>query len=56
VPFTETIKLVEALRNKGVSFELMVLPNEVHDFLLYRSWVKAYAASADFFDRKLTGR
>jgi dipeptidyl aminopeptidase/acylaminoacyl peptidase len=56
VPFTETIKLVEALRNKGVYFELMVLPNEVHDFLLYRSWVKAYATSADFFDRKLTGK
>jgi dipeptidyl aminopeptidase/acylaminoacyl peptidase len=56
VPFGETIKLVEALRNKGVYFELMVLPNEVHDFLLYRSWLKAYAASADFFDRKLTGK
>ena len=56
VPFSETIKLVEALRNKGVYFELMVLPNEVHDFLLYRSWLKAYSASADFFNRKLTGQ
>ncbi len=56
VPFDETIKLVEALRTKGVYFELMVLPNEVHDFLLYRSWLKAYSASADFFSRKLTGR
>lgn len=56
VPFSETIKLVEALRNQGVYFELMVLPNEVHDFLLYRSWLKAYAASADFFDRKLSAK
>lgn len=53
VPFTETIHLVEALRKRKVDFELLVLPNEVHDFLLYRSWVKAYGASANFFDRKL---
>jgi dipeptidyl aminopeptidase/acylaminoacyl peptidase len=51
VPFTETIRLTEALRKRHVPFELMVLPNEVHDFLLYRSWIKAYQASGDFFDR-----
>jgi dipeptidyl aminopeptidase/acylaminoacyl peptidase len=55
VPFTETIHLVEALRKRNVYFELLVLPNEVHDFLLYRSWVKAYEAAAGFFDRKLPG-
>lgn len=53
VPFTETIHLVEQLRKKGVDYELMVIPNEVHDFLLYQSWVKAYERTAGFFDRKL---
>jgi dipeptidyl aminopeptidase/acylaminoacyl peptidase len=53
VPFTETSRLVEQLRKKNVDYELMVIPNEVHDFLLYQSWVKAYEATAGFFDRKL---
>jgi dipeptidyl aminopeptidase/acylaminoacyl peptidase len=51
VPFTESIRLTEALRKRHVPLELIVFPNEVHDFLLYRSWIKAYQASGDFFDR-----
>lgn len=53
VPFAETVHLAEALRKHHISFELMVLPDEIHDFLLYRSWMKSYAATADYFDRKL---
>jgi dipeptidyl aminopeptidase/acylaminoacyl peptidase len=53
VPFTETIHLAEELRKRGVDVEELVFPDEVHDFLLYRSWVAAYRATADFFDRKL---
>ncbi len=53
VPFTETIHLVEALRRRQVDFELLVFPNEIHDFLLHRSWLRAYQAASDFFDRKL---
>lgn len=53
VPFTETIHLVEALRRQGVDFQLLVLPDEIHDFLLHRSWLKAYHAASDFFDLKL---
>jgi dipeptidyl aminopeptidase/acylaminoacyl peptidase len=53
VPFSQTVRLVEALRRQGVPFEQIVFPNEIHDFLLHRDWVKAYQATADFFDRKL---
>lgn len=53
VAFTETIHLAEELRKRNVDVELMVLPDEVHDFLLHRSWVAAYGAASDFFDRKL---
>jgi dipeptidyl aminopeptidase/acylaminoacyl peptidase len=53
VPFSETVHLVEALRKQHVYFEELIFPNEIHDFLLQRDWVKAYEATADFFSRKL---
>lgn len=53
VPFAQTVQLAEALRKQGVDFEELVFPDEIHDFLLRRTWVRAYSASADFFDRKL---
>jgi dipeptidyl aminopeptidase/acylaminoacyl peptidase len=53
VPFEETIQLVEALRRQKVDFEELIFPDEIHDFLLRRDWVRAYAASAEFLGRKL---
>ncbi len=53
VPFSETVDLVEGLRARGVPFELIVYPDEVHSFTLHRRWVKAYSAAADFFDKYL---
>jgi dipeptidyl aminopeptidase/acylaminoacyl peptidase len=53
VPFAETVQLAEALRKQGVEFEELVFPDEIHDFLLRRDWVRAYEASADFLDRKI---
>ncbi|MFQ5689273.1 MAG: prolyl oligopeptidase family serine peptidase [Gemmatimonadota bacterium] len=55
VPFSETVHLAEALRRRGVEVEQLVFPDEVHGFLLHRSWLAAYHAAADFFDRKLKG-
>lgn len=55
VPFSETVDVVEALRARGVPFEELIFPDEVHDFLLHRHWLQAYAASVDFFDRQLKG-
>jgi dipeptidyl aminopeptidase/acylaminoacyl peptidase len=45
---------VEALRSQHVYFEELIFPNEIHDFLLWRDWVKAYDRAAGFFSRKLT--
>jgi dipeptidyl aminopeptidase/acylaminoacyl peptidase len=53
VPFAETVQLVEALRRYRVDFEEIVFPDEIHDFLLRRDWVRAYSAGADFLSRKL---
>jgi dipeptidyl aminopeptidase/acylaminoacyl peptidase len=53
VPFSQMVDMVEALRKQGVEFEQIVFPDEIHDFLLFRSWVRAYSAGSDFFDRHL---
>lgn len=53
VPFSESVDLAEALARRGVEFEQLVFPDEVHGFLLHRNWVDAFRAALDFFDRKL---
>ena len=53
VPFAETVQLVEALRHRKVEFEELIFPDEIHDFLLRRDWVRAYSAAEDFLERKI---
>jgi dipeptidyl aminopeptidase/acylaminoacyl peptidase len=56
VRFLESVALVEKLRAKGVHVEQLVFPDEVHGFLLHRTWLAAYGATADFFERTLNGK
>jgi dipeptidyl aminopeptidase/acylaminoacyl peptidase len=53
VPFSQTIELVQRLRAQHVPFEQLILPDEIHGFLIWRDWVRAYTATAEFFDRTL---
>jgi dipeptidyl aminopeptidase/acylaminoacyl peptidase len=53
VQFNQTVMLAGALRKQKVDMEELVLPDEVHDFLLYRSWRDAYQAAVEFLRRKL---
>jgi dipeptidyl aminopeptidase/acylaminoacyl peptidase len=53
VAFSESTRLAEALREHAVEYQELVLPDEIHGFLRYASWVRAYRASADFLDAKL---
>lgn len=53
VPFIQTVDLVQRLRAQHVPFEQMILPDEIHGFLRWRDWIRAYSATADFFDRTL---
>lgn len=53
VPFLQTVELAAALRQQQVPVQALIFPDEVHDFLLHRSWVAAYAAGAKFFDQYL---
>jgi len=53
VDFSQTTGLVQLLRAHGVPYELIVYPDEVHSFLVFRKWLKAFNATAEFFDRHL---
>ncbi len=53
VMFNNTVMLADALRRRKVEVEELIFPDEVHDFLLYKSWHEAYEATAGFLDRKL---
>jgi dipeptidyl aminopeptidase/acylaminoacyl peptidase len=48
VQFNQTVMLADALRKQGVETEELIFPEEVHDFLLYRTWKQAYEAAARF--------
>ena len=53
VPFSESVDKIKALREEKVYYEQLVLPDEVHGFLLHQSWIDVYKATVDFFDRML---
>ncbi|HET9741248.1 MAG TPA: prolyl oligopeptidase family serine peptidase [Terriglobales bacterium] len=53
VPFNQTVDLAQRLKKQGVYFEEHVMPDEIHDLLLWSDWVECYKETADFFNRKL---
>jgi dipeptidyl aminopeptidase/acylaminoacyl peptidase len=53
VHFAETIDLARRLEDKHVPFEQFVIPNEIHGFLRWHSWLAADSKTADFFARTL---
>ena len=53
VPFSQTVDLVQRLRAQKTPFEQIVLPDEIHGFLMWKTWLRVYSATADFFDRTL---
>ena len=57
VDFSQTTELVRGLRGEAkVEPELLVMPNEVHDFILHRSWQRVFEATHEFIDRHLGQR
>ena len=53
VPFSESVNIAEPLRKQGVEVEQLVLPDEIHSFLLHRSWLKVYTATFEFIQRQI---
>lgn len=46
----QTVDLAQRLRAAEVPFEEIIIPDDIHDFLLYRNWLRVYRAVAGFFD------
>lgn len=53
VPFNQSVLLTKALREQKVPNELIIIPNEIHDLLLHRSWLTYFHAQSDFLDKYL---
>lgn len=52
VPFQQTTDIVQKLRAKGdVYIELMIAPDEPHEFLLYKNRMEAYNRTFEFINR-----
>jgi dipeptidyl aminopeptidase/acylaminoacyl peptidase len=56
VPFQQTTDLVQRLKKQRVHFEEIIFPDEIHDFLLWKTWIRGYQATADFFNQQLQRR
>ena len=56
VPFSQMVSLVQKLRSRGVPFEQIVYPDEIHDFLLWRDFVDSYRATSIYLRKNLDQR
>jgi dipeptidyl aminopeptidase/acylaminoacyl peptidase len=55
VHFSEMVDLVQRLTAASVPYQQLVLPNEIHGFLRFQSWLTADNAAVRFFDTTLKG-
>jgi dipeptidyl aminopeptidase/acylaminoacyl peptidase len=53
VEFQQTVDLVQRLRLAHVPYEEKVIPNEIHGFLRWHSWLEVDQSAADFLTRYL---
>jgi dipeptidyl aminopeptidase/acylaminoacyl peptidase len=56
VEFHQTVDLKRRLMEKGVKVEELVLPDDVHDALLWRNWKTSITAMGDFFVKTLQAK
>jgi dipeptidyl aminopeptidase/acylaminoacyl peptidase len=56
VPFSQMVTLVQKLRDHHVPFDEIVYPDEIHDFLLWKDFIRSYKATADYFQEHLAPR
>jgi dipeptidyl aminopeptidase/acylaminoacyl peptidase len=53
VDFSQTVDLLQRLRAQKVHVEELIFPDEIHDFLMWKSWIRAYSATEEFFGWQL---
>lgn len=53
VKFSQSVDLVERLRERKVPLETLVIPDEDHFFLRHATWLQVHRSTMDFFGRHL---
>src|SRR6266446_7573302 len=53
VDFSQTVDLLQRLRMQKVHVEELIFPDEIHGFLMWKTWIRAYGATEEFFAREL---
>jgi hypothetical protein len=48
--------LKQRLAARGVQVDELVIPDDIHDFLLWRNWKTVITATGDYFDRTFLKR
>lgn len=56
VEFSQTVDLLQRLRERKVYVEELIFPDEIHGFLLWKSWIRTYGTMEEFFGRVLAAR
>ena len=56
VEFHQTVDLKQRLLENGVSVEEIVIPDDIHDFLLWQSWRTVTTATGAFFEKRFLKR
>lgn len=56
VEFHQTVDLEQRLAEQGVTTEQLVIPDDIHGFLLFRTWTTVTTAAGEFLERKLMKR
>ncbi|MGH8307338.1 MAG: S9 family peptidase, partial [Gammaproteobacteria bacterium] len=54
VHFHQMVDLVQRLKVQHVPYEEIVIPNEIHGFLRYHSWLEADQATVNFFAQQFS--
>jgi len=52
VHFHQMVDLVRRLQIQHVPYREIVIPNEIHGFLRYQSWLEADQATVDYFTQQ----
>ena len=56
VDFAQTVGLVQLLRARNVHYELMVIPDDLHESMLHSRWVDTWNRMGDFLKRFVWNR
>lgn len=56
VDFAQTVGLVQLLRARNVYYELMVVPDDLHESMIHENWVITFNRMGDFFKRFVWNR